>query len=266
MDRIIDIHAHCWTDSFAPRVMAHFENLGAECSFDGTLAGLKRSMDVAGIAVSVALPVATKPKQVPLYNDFLADFTDDDRIVPFATLHPAEDDPVGTVRKAAEAGFKGFKLHPLDQGFVYDDPVMMPVYDAIEQEGLIVLFHTGASYNVPDIGFDNRARLDAYFSSGHAPSRTVLAHLGGGQGPFDLPNPDPQWPCRFDVAFCFNTPFYPHDEIVDLVREVGVDRVLFGTDAPWHDQADDVATARELFSPDELELLFWDNAAKLLGL
>ena len=55
---VVDIHTHCWVDSFASRVLQHFlDNVHLPATFDGTFAGLKDSMDDAGIAASVVLSI-----------------------------------------------------------------------------------------------------------------------------------------------------------------------------------------------------------------
>jgi len=42
-----------------------------------------------------------------------------------------------------EFGVRGFKFHPTQQGFFPNDRAAYPLYEAIEEEGAITLFHTG---------------------------------------------------------------------------------------------------------------------------
>ena len=50
---IIDAHAHVWPDAIAPRVLATRPS-GLDPRHDGTIAGLTRTMDDAGIEEAIA--------------------------------------------------------------------------------------------------------------------------------------------------------------------------------------------------------------------
>ena len=96
--------------------------------------------------------------------------------------------------------------------------------------------------------------------------RIIAAHMGGlfqldeaMDSMVGLPN---VW---MDTSFASER-MRPED-IVRLVRAHGADRFLFGTDAPWAD----FATARDAvalsgLAQEELEAIFWDNAAVFFGL
>lgn len=261
---VVDIHTHCWVDSFASRVLQHFlDNVHLPATFDGTFAGLKTSMDDAGIAASVVLPVPTKPSQVDRYNDFMVQFIDNPRYIPFAAVHPDEDDPVYTIHRAARAGFTGVKLHPLNQKFNPQEPRMFPIYDAIIEEGMAMLFHAGAGFKVRS-EFGCHDDFAAFFDVYSDYDRIVVAHMGGPYDHQTPPKPEPDWPCLYDVAFLMNN--YEPDRVVELIDTVGCDRVLFGTDAPWHSQKADLAAFRELpYSPEQIRAMTSDNALRFLG-
>ena len=58
----------------------------------------------------------------------------------------------------------------------------------------------------------------------------------------------------------------PNEEFLELVRAHNVQRVLFGTDAPWGDMAADVRRIGELgFTDAELEAITHGSAEALLG-
>ena len=71
------------------------------------------------------------------------------RLFPFPSVHPAAPDPADEVRQIAAAGFLGVKLHPEYQDFHVDDPALALLYRALEQAGLIVLFHAGTTSASP---------------------------------------------------------------------------------------------------------------------
>ncbi|MEL6809444.1 MAG: amidohydrolase family protein, partial [Pseudomonadota bacterium] len=68
-----------------------------------------------------------------------------DVLIPFASIDPWKG-KMG-VREARrlirEFGIKGFKFHPTMQGFYPNDRIAYALYEAIEAEGGIALFHTG---------------------------------------------------------------------------------------------------------------------------
>jgi len=55
------------------------------------------------------------------------------------------------------------------------------------------------------------------------------------------------------------------DEAVELIRKIGTDRVLFGTDYPWFNPAWDLKRFVSLgFSDDEKKALLGENARRIL--
>ena len=68
-----------------------------------------------------------------------------DVLIPFASIDPWKG-KMG-VREARrlirDIGIKGFKFHPTMQGFFANDRMAYPLYEALEEEGCIALFHTG---------------------------------------------------------------------------------------------------------------------------
>jgi hypothetical protein len=52
-----------------------------------------------------------------------------------------------------------------------------------------------------------------------------------------------------------------------MIRRVGPDRVLFGSDWPWHNPVKDAARIDGLpLSAEEKRLIFCENALRVLGL
>lgn len=68
-----------------------------------------------------------------------------DILIPFASVDPWKGKMgVREVRRLArDFGVRGFKFHPTMQGFWPNDRMAYPIYDAIQDEGCIALFHTG---------------------------------------------------------------------------------------------------------------------------
>lgn len=68
-----------------------------------------------------------------------------DVLIPFASIDPAKG-KLGARearRLVSEFGIKGFKFHPTMQGFFPNDRSAYPLYEAIAESGVPMLFHTG---------------------------------------------------------------------------------------------------------------------------
>ena len=68
-----------------------------------------------------------------------------DIMIPFASIDPAKGKAGAREarRLVREFGVRGFKFHPTMQGFYPNERWAYPLYEAIQDEGAITLFHTG---------------------------------------------------------------------------------------------------------------------------
>ena len=77
---VIDIHTHIFPDKLAATTIPKLEGMSHTRAYvDGTAAGLRASMERAGVDVSLVLPVATNPRQVVHVNDSSARINDQGR-------------------------------------------------------------------------------------------------------------------------------------------------------------------------------------------
>lgn len=158
-------------------------------------------------------------------------------------------------------GIKGVKFHPEYQGFFVDDAKMRPIYKKISQLGLITVFHAGADY-----GFeapyhcmpDALARALPLFDS-----PVVAAHWGGLMCHEGVIEHLCATPVYIDTSFAYGTVSLPM--IKKIVQKHGCDKILFGSDSPWHMPSEDmrVVDALELADNDKDKICF-KNAARLL--
>jgi hypothetical protein len=261
--RIIDIHAHAFTDTVAASAIPTLEEVGGiPATYDGTLAGLLAEMDRAGIEIAVTQTVATKASQVPKINDWAASIASE-RIVPFGALHPDTPEPEREVERMASLGLRGVKLHTEYQGFRPDDPRMDPIYEALTAHGMIVLFHAGLDLGVPtDHG---RPARFARMLERHPDLRAVLAHMGGWRLWDEVREHLVGLPVLFDTAYAHG--YMTDEEFCEMVAAHGADRVLLGTDGPWADMAAEVVWLRGLpLDADDRDAILGGNAQRLLGL
>ncbi len=261
---IIDAHVHIFPDAVAGKAIAAMEkHSGLKMATDGTLAGLLRSMAAAGIAHSVSLPVATRPDQVPGINRHALALKAPG-IIPFGSLHPQVPQFRDEIRRLVEGGIRGVKMHPDHQSFWADDPAVFPLYEALAGSGLILALHAGGNINLPDPARGTPARLAAVIRK-FPGLKIMAAHLGGWRHWDDVERHLAGLPLWLDLSFVLG--HCPFEQVQRIIRRHGADRILFGTDSPWTDQARAVAEWTQTpFTSGEKRGFFRDNAAALLGL
>jgi len=261
--RVIDFHTHAFPDDLAPRAMGRLETEGKiTASLDGTVGALLASMDRAKIEVSVVASVATRPEQFDAILRWSRGITSP-RIVPFPSVHPADPLAASRLRAIAAAGFRGVKLHPYYQGFVLDDEGMMPIYDEIRRLQLTLLCHTGFDFAYERTRIADPPRL-ARVMERFPDLRLVATHLGAWDDWDEVERLLVGTGVTMDVAFVFG--FLDASRVRRVLLRHPADRLLFGTDSPWADQATVLESVLSLdLPPQRLDALLWTNAAGLLA-
>jgi hypothetical protein len=150
-----------------------------------------------------------------------------------------------------------------------DDPRMEPIYRTCVELGLAVLSHAGAAK-----GGERYAEPAAFAPVLEAfPDLTVvLAHLGGAawRQTADLAHAFPR--VTFDLCEIIEWTGAPNapsvDQLARLIRDVGADRVMLGTDFPWYDldRTVDLVMDLPVLSLEEREAMLGANAARILRL
>jgi predicted TIM-barrel fold metal-dependent hydrolase len=173
------------------------------------------------------------------------------------------------LRWAAEAGAKGIKVHPVIQGFFPDDPRLNASYDACEELGLTVLSHSGTSRANPQF-----ADPFAFASvmKAHPRLHLLLAHLGGSSWhqirEFAAAFPTVSFDLCEIIAWTGAPGAPTADELGRLIRDIGAERVLFGTDFPWYELDRTIDQLMELphLSDEERRGILGENAVRRMGL
>lgn len=176
---------------------------------------------------------------------------------------------VAHLREMAERGARGVKLHPVLQKFEPNESLMQPVYQACSELGLTVLSHTGpARDGVPFAEVSAFAPVLTEF-----PGLTVvLAHLGGGKWQDTLAVARAFPNVAFDLCEIIEWAGAPGAptaaELVTLIRDIGPERVMLGSDYPWYEPAHTAALVESLpvLSRAEKNAILGENAARILGL
>ena len=274
---IIDSHTHTFPDKIAERaVTGLIEKSHARAFSDGTAAGLVRSMEEAGIDLSVVLPVATSPRQVEHINDRAAEVKG--RLLSFGAMHPDLENWEAELERIASLGLKGIKIHPVYQNVAIDDLRFVRILKKCGELGLIVAMHSGDDIGFPGVDLCSPEMTRRAFDRA-GDVTLIAAHTGGWR----------RWesvvPCYKDTPILIDTSFslgeiVPADShygaedlpmlsdelFVEIVRGLGADRVVFGTDSPWSDQRAYLERFRALpLDEEEKEKILGGNARRLLG-
>lgn len=263
---IIDFHTHIFPDAMADYAMKKLSaSENEEYRAAATASALIENMDKAGIDKSVVLHVATKEHQ---HEDILkfAKEVDSERLISFGSVIPYSLSALEYVWKISDEGLKGIKLHPPLQRCDADDERIFPVYDLARALNLVVLFHAGWDPSYKDEERCTPAMLLKILRN-FPGLKVVAAHLGGMHlakevyetlaGKADL---------YFDTAFTA-APWLDKNLFRSIIRRHGADKILFGSDYPWHLPQMELELIDGLgLSLEEKNLILWENAAALLGL
>ena len=181
-----------------------------------------------------------------------------DRIIGVARIDPtfgAEHTVALIDRYVGEWNCRGLKLVA---GYDFYRPndmrIMGPLLDRAEKHNLTVLFHSGdAPRDLP--------YLQAQAAKAYPKVRFQLAHIGMHVFLWEAILACHEYPNIFvDMSQA-----YPFD-IMTFIRNVSVDRLMYGTDVPYQSPAVEQQKLRVIgLGEDELEKVFWRNAARFWG-
>lgn len=244
---IIDFHTHLFPDKLAGGTLEKLSAIAESPYYtNGTVRGTKEKLEEWGISKAVVMHIATRVGQMQKINDFAASIQDE-TLLCFGTVHPDDEGAIAELHRIKQMGLKGVKLHPDYQGFFVDDEKMFPIYEAICELGLPVLFHTGFDPLSPDVVHASSKAVSAVCKK--FPDMTVIAAHMGGLNRYDeslkyLVGENLYLDTSMSSRYCSKK------EFAQMVKEHGTDKILFGTDLPWS------TPDFELELIDELDLTF----------
>ena len=237
------------------------------------VAAYYRERRLAAVIFTVDAETVTGRRAVP--NEEIAEVAaaNPDVLIPFASVDPNRKDAVAEAKRLIrDHDFRGFKLHPNIQAFFPNDRAVYPLYEAIAEAGLPVLFHTGHSGIGSGLPGGGGVRLK-YSNPMHVddvavdfPELTiVLAH--------------PSFPWQDEaISVALHkrqvyidlsgwSPKYFPPQLVQYANTLLKDRVLFGSDYPMIAPERWLADFAQADFRDEVRpLILKRNAARLLGL
>lgn len=261
---IIDFHVHCFPDDLAGKAVPKLAAAaGIDAKINGTVSDLIRSMESAGIFCCVVQPVATRPQQVAKINEWAAS-QQNDKLIFFASFHPDLAGWRDEIRRIKELGLRGVKFHPDYQNFFVDENRMFPVYEALFEEDLVVLFHAGVDIGLPPPVHCTPVRLarvvDLFLGG-----KMVAAHMGGYLCWDDVEKYLLGKDIFFDTSYSLVN--LEPERMAALILSHGPEKVLFGTDSPWTDQGEELNKIKRIKLPEKvLEQVLGLNAKRILKL
>jgi predicted TIM-barrel fold metal-dependent hydrolase len=261
---IIDGHTHVWRRKMLPSSLlrAYLEPLLA---LDGIAFDMKadreqdwpmsqvdtdwllRSMNDAGVDRSVILPldfgmVESPEVGVESYNDWVFESCKslEGRLVPFIGIDPMRggqaEQLVRKYVKHCEA--KGVKVYPPTGYFPYDAKVDY-FWELMEEHGLIVVTHAGASWGPLDEEYSHPKHFLPVLEK-HPEIKLVIAHLGGKfrAETYELAKrfPNVYTDCSALQGWLPSEPEVCKSRLKEAVANMP-GRVIFGSDWPLFDMA-----------------------------
>ena len=175
----IDAHAHVFPEKLTAAIRAAI-SAEAGWSFDNPVArpAIEATLREAGVVRYVALPYVTEAGAAAELNNWLLEqAAESDRLVPFATVHPDDDNPGAIVRRAFEHGARGLKFHCPVQGCSPAAPGIAPALEAAAAADRPVTYHGGTApmfEDSPHVGVEPFSEVVASYPE----LRVCCAHMG----------------------------------------------------------------------------------------
>lgn len=269
---LIDFHTHIFPDKIAERTLqilsdntCEVEGVRVLPNTDGTLEGIKKSMNEHGVDISLVLPIATNTHQSQSINKFASQINGHEQIIySFGSLHPMQEDCEETLESIKELGLRGIKLHPEYQQFYINSPESIRILKKCEELGLYVYLHAGCDIGIrPPVHCSPEQLRDAL---NHVSGKNIIAaHMGGWRMWDDVEKYLVGTEIMLDTAY---TVFdIDKEQLIRIIRTHGSEKILFGTDSPWEKPSDTFGYINSLpLSQEEKDNIFFANAKRLLNI
>lgn len=280
--KVIDSHVHTFASKhIAKKIITSFNNvydIEFENPGNGTIENVLENMDSGGIDHTIMVNFA--PAKIINDNNLWtleAAKASEGKLIPLVSFHPEMEGSITKYfKKYIDLGAKGIKLHPMAQGFDVRDERMHELYQLCSDNRFAILIHCGRVSN---------ARLNEYSDldmilpiiQQYPQMPVVLAHMADGDVNSVLDISKKYNNVYFDTSIVItgypeimnvNEPSWLDDnQVVQIINEIGADRVIFGSDFPWGSPKHDIKRIMDLvLYDDQKRLIFSENANKIFKL
>jgi uncharacterized protein len=179
------------------------------------------------------------------------------RFVGYVWPDPHDPSALSLVKEAIERwGFKGIKLHPLVHAFLPTDEEVLPIIEFARKEGVPVAIHSGhPPFSLPwSIGELAEMYPDV---------KIVMLHMGHAHGVYIQAAINTAK--RYDNIILETSGVSMHSKINEAVEKVGEERVVFGSDFPFHDHSVELQKVKVAgLTEHQRESVLYRNAKNLL--
>jgi uncharacterized protein len=215
---LIDAHAHIGESLF-----------GYSCSVEALLG----SMDAEDIERSVVVALKPRDYHFSPENDRVANAvaTHEDRLSGFVRVDPWQREAaLGELRRGLDdLNLIGLYLHPFEEQFAANDELIFPLMNGLRERGLPLMIAGGYPTFAHPSQIGDLAR--------QFPEVTIIVTHGGQLNISGLLLGDAAAMLRGNPNVIMETSgIYREDFIEDTISELGADRVVFGSNAPYLDQ------------------------------
>ena len=152
-----------------------------------------------------------------------------DRLVLGSSVHPDTRDKRARLEAAADRGARVVKMHPTVQAFYPDASEAMEAYEIADELGLVIFFHGGRAGVEPESR--HRYAMPRHYEAAFAAFpelRFVVGHGGARDGEAML-----ELAVRHENVW-LGVHGQGISRLDEMVRRIGGERLLFGTDWPWY--------------------------------
>ena len=204
-------------------------------------------------------------------NDDLLQLAEDSGgfFYPVCSVHPADGRAaLDEIDRVAADGAAWLKLHPNTQQFDVADPAVARVVRRATENGLPVLFDAYSPWDANQPGKFVNLAMEV------PDAKLILAHAHGPSFPqllvYDVVSRYPWWQRNVWIDISVTGPMLAGGPLAEqftwVLRKVGTDRIIFGSDYPLDDPLTAVRAVAVLgFTDEEQAAILHDNAAGLLN-
>ncbi len=180
-----------------------------------------------------------------------------------AHLYGGLKDLENTIIYYYQKGLKGIKIHLQNLGVCADDWRLLPVYRIAGELNIPITMHCypgsppGLSHHSDPGAIEKMVRV-------FHKTTFLLAHFGGVKHFYDMPNLNHE-NVYFETSGIMPVliDYFDKKTITKVFREIGYDKIIFGSDYPAADLDETIKILQDIVPPDQLENVMHKNILKL---
>ncbi|MDP6346942.1 MAG: amidohydrolase family protein [Dehalococcoidia bacterium] len=175
---------------------------------------------------------------------------------------------------------RAIKLHPPIGRFFPNHQSLWPIYETAQTLDVPIVFHVGAHPHPDNPELPVEYSKPEHFedvATAFPKLRLVLAHMGVGPAEWYPHLFQPYYNAALALArrhphLCFDVSAavgaeWPQDKLLAMIRQIGAERVLFGSDFPWWDPGVAQRGLEQLgLSAEEKRFILYENAQRMFEL